>query len=251
MNESKFNGMGEVYSQFRPSYPPEFIDYLYTEIGLKSNSVIADIGSGTGKLTRQLLENGSTVYAVEPNNDMRKIAEDNLSSFENFISVNGTAEITTLPYSSVDFITVAQAFHWFDRKKFKQECKRILKTNGKIILVWNSRNIESCLVAENDEINRMYCPNFKGFSNGMRGGTNEDDFNDFFAERCTMTVFNNPLSFDESSFIGRNISSSYAPKKDDPNYQNYIEALKALFNKYSENGTLIMPNKTNVFIGLV
>lgn len=250
MNENKFTGMGKIYSKFRPAYPQSFIACLYDEIGFSKESVVADIGSGTGKLTKQLLEKESTVFAVEPNDDMRRISEENLSSFSNFTSVNGTAENTTLLDNSVDFITVAQAFHWFDRQKFKAECRRILKDNGTVVLVWNSRDEDSSLVLKLDEINRKYCPNFKGFSGGMRGESAEE-LDDFFAHRCEMKIFNNPLSFDENGFIGRCLSSSYALKENDENYSDYVNELKNIFNKYSENGTLIMPNKTKAFIGKV
>ena len=104
MNESKFDGMGAVYAQFRPANPEEFIYYLYTSAGMERTSIIADIGSGTGILTRQLLEKGSRVYAVEPNADMRAVAEAELSGFSSFMSVNGTAEHTTLAEKSVDYI---------------------------------------------------------------------------------------------------------------------------------------------------
>ncbi|MDE6723918.1 MAG: class I SAM-dependent methyltransferase, partial [Eubacterium sp.] len=121
-NANLFNGRAKVYTQGRPSYPKELIDTLYTHYGVSYNSVIADIGSGTGKLSKQLLDKGSMVYAVEPNDDMRVIAEKELSEYSKFISVRGNAENTLLPDYSVDFITVAQAFHWFDIKKFRLEC---------------------------------------------------------------------------------------------------------------------------------
>lgn len=248
MNENKFTGKGKIYSEFRPSYPQSFIDFLYNELGFSSSGTVADVGSGTGKLTRLLLEKGSTVFAVEPNGDMRKIAEDNLSPFSNFISVNGTAENTALPDSSVDFVIAAQAFHWFDRQKFKAECQRILKENGKAVLVWNSREQSSPLIQKIDEANRKYCPSFNGFSNGVRGEKAEE-FDDFFSHHCEMKIFDNPLAFDENGFIGRCLSSSYALRENDENYISYIRELKSIFNNYSENGILIMPNKTVAFVG--
>lgn len=97
MNERKFDGKGRIYAQFRPGYPKAFMDCLCSTIGIVKGSVLADIGSGTGILTRQLLAYGNIVYAVEPNDDMRKIAEDDLRAFPNFVSVKATAENTTLP----------------------------------------------------------------------------------------------------------------------------------------------------------
>ena len=251
MNENKFDGMGSIYAQFRPSYPWSFIEYLKTDIGISSDRIIADVASGTGILTNQLLAEGNTVYAVEPNDDMRKVAEIDLHEYKNFISINGTAENTGLESESVDFITVAQAFHWFDRQKFKKECQRILKPNGKVILVWNSRDNKSNLVVESDAINREYCPDFTGFSGGQRGAENEDDFNDFFNGSYEIKVFNNDLKFDEQGFIGRNLSASYALKENDDNYSLYISGLKSLFDKYRENGIVIMSNLARSYVGTV
>ena len=249
MNENKFNGMGKIYSKYRPSYPFSFIDYLFTDVGISQNSIIADIGSGTGILTRQLLEKGCKVYGVEPNADMRAIAESNLKEFPGFTSVNGGAENTTIDDNRVDYITVAQAFHWFDRERFKKECQRILKPEGKVILVWNVRDNKNELVIENYEVNQKYCPNFKGFSDGMYGKNNEDDFSDFFNGKYETKVFLNNLVWDMDGFIGRNLSSSYALKGKDEQYNNYVNELKKIYEKYSSNGQLIMPNLTCSYVG--
>ena len=115
--------------------------------------------------------------------------------------------------NSVDFITVAQAFHWFDRNIFKAECGRILRTGGKVILVWNSRDATSELVSENDAINKKYCPNFKGPADGTRGAETDDYYSDFFTDEYETKTFRNDLSFDEEGLIGRNLSASYALKK--------------------------------------
>ena len=251
MNENKFDGMGKIYAQFRPSYPQEFIDYLYSGIGIGQNSIVADIGAGTGILTRQLLEKGSRVIAVEPNDDMRTVAQADLGGFDGFSCVGGSAENTALADRSVDFITVAQAFHWFDRQLFKAECKRILKPGGKVVLVWNRRDEASALVRENDETNRKFCPNFKGFSGNMRGAENGGDFGDFFMGEYEAKVFCNDLFFDEQGFIGRNLSGSYALKADDADYPVYVAALKALFVKYSSGVRLAMPNSTHSYAGKV
>lgn len=80
MNENIFDGVGETYAKYRPSYPQELLKYLCSEIGINKFSTIADIGSGTGILTRQLLNQCSKVYAIEPNDDMRKVAEKKLGN---------------------------------------------------------------------------------------------------------------------------------------------------------------------------
>lgn len=251
MNEHKFDGMGQIYKQFRPSYPQAFLNCMFSEIGLPKNAVFADVGAGTGILTRQLLKTGSTVYAVEPNDDMRAQAEADLKCFPNFIAVRGTAEDTKLQNNSVDCVAAAQAFHWFDRARFQTECRRILKENGKVVLVWNSRDGDSTLVQENERINRAYCPNFKGFSGEMRSAVKAGDFSDFFCGTYEEKTFPHPLTMDKDGFIGRNLSASYALKPTDSAYSAYIAALEALFADFAQDGFVTMPNSTKCYIGKV
>lgn len=251
MSENKFDGMGKIYSKFRPTYPQAFIEYLSSDVGINKDSIIADIGSGTGILTRQLLDISKTIFAVEPNNDMRSVAEDDLSNRKNFTSVNAAAENTTLDSHSVDFITVAQAFHWFDRAKFKTECNRILKPEGKVILVWNSRVFFAESVKDGDAINRKYCPNFKGFDGSMRGAQNENDFDDFFVGKHEAKVFQNDQICDLDGFIGRTLSASYALKESDENYSAYIAELTECFNRHAVDKKIIMPNVTRSYAGML
>jgi len=251
MNEEKFNGLGQIYAKFRPKYPQAFIEYLYSDVGIR-NSVIADIGSGTGILTNQLLERGNTVIAVEPNDDMRYAAEKDLIIFNGFNSINGTAENTTLDDHSIDFITVAQAFHWFQEAMFKLECKRILKPSGKVILVWNSRCLNSDVVKYSDDIIRKYCPNFKGFSGGMRGAeTGDSEYSSFFTGEYETKVFQNDITFDLDGFIGRCRSASYALKENDADFSAWVSELTDCFYKFAVDGIMIMPNKTRSYVGTV
>ena len=134
INIYKFSGMANDYSKYRPNYARETIECLKAEVPLTPQSIIADVGSGTGKFSRLLLDEGFTVYGVEPNPDMRRKAEDELYTRKNFISVSGTSENSTLPNDCVDLITVAQAFHWFDVEKFLMECNRILKEPGYVAI---------------------------------------------------------------------------------------------------------------------
>lgn len=251
MNEEKFSGKSKIYSKYRPGYSDEFIDWLYSEAGLTKDSIIADIGSGTGKLTKQFLKRGNMVYGVEPNEDMRNAGETELKAFDGFISVNGTAENTTLPKESVDAVTAAQAFHWFDREAFKKECKRIIRKSGKVILIWNMRDESSPLTAENKKINREFCPEFKDFSGGAGKDNLKIDLSYFFGKEYITEYFNNPFEFNRESFIGRCLSSSYALKEEDKNYIGYIDALNVFFNKYQNNGILIVPNTVCCYIGSV
>lgn len=117
---NKFDGRAIDYTASRPNYSMDLIDCLYNQYGISKASVIADISSGTGKFSKHLLERGCEVYCVEPNDDMRSIAEKELCGYINFHSVTGDAENTTLQDNFVDCITAAQSFHWFDIPKFKK-----------------------------------------------------------------------------------------------------------------------------------
>lgn len=245
-NTKKFNGISDVYAQARPNYSDRLFDYLKENFNINRDSVFADIGSGTGKFSEQLLQRGYKVFSVEPNNDMRDKAEKLLSKYDNFKSVNGTDANTNLQSNSVEYVIVAQAFHWFDKDLFKNECKRILKPNGKVIIVYNSRDGKSEFVAENAEICKKFCPGFKGFS----GGAKQEDIEKFFNNGCTMVKFENNLTYDKDSFIKRMLSASYSLRDGDKNYNDYILELTNLFYKYSFDGKkVIMPNYTIAYIG--
>jgi len=247
-NTEKFSNKSEVYTRYRPSYPEEFIKFLRKTIHTCEDRIVADVGTGTGILTKQLANKVQKVYAVEPNDGMRKSCIEYCNKLKNVIIINGSAENTTLPDKCVDIITVAQAFHWFDREKTKFEFQRILKPNGKVVLVWNSRDTENELIKENYILLERFCPNFKGFSEGSSVTPNA--YNDFFKQgSCDYKVFTNNLIMTLDEYIGRNLSSSYSPLKNDENYINFVEGLTRIFHKYSSNDRLIFPQKTYVYIG--
>src|ERR1044071_6506461 len=126
----RFSSRVDNYVRYRPSYPPAIIKLLNEECGLRTDSVIADIAFGTGIFTKLLLENGNKVFGVEPNADMRTAGESFLNKYPGFTSVAGTAEATTLADQSVNLVTAAQAAHWFDLPKARQEFIRITRAGG-------------------------------------------------------------------------------------------------------------------------
>ena len=242
-----FSGLADTYTTGRPAYAAEFIHSLYTKYGFSPQSVITDIGAGTGKFTRQLLDRGSTVYCVEPNDDMRGTAIRELGGYANFRAVGGTAAETTLADGSVDFVTTAQAFHWFDPEAFRAECRRILKPDGQAFLIWNLRDMADEMNRRCDALYREYCPAFKGFG----GGIERDDprIGQFFGGAYDGAVFDHPLFYDKETFLSRSLSGSYSLKAGDARFAEYLAALGALFDEYEENGILTMANQTVVYYG--
>src|ERR1700758_2580824 len=109
---NRFSGRVDNYVKYRPQYPVEAFDFLENEKIISKNSIIADIGSGTGISAEPFLKRGYTVYGIEPNKEMREAAETILKEYNTFKSVSATAENTTLENNSVNAIIAGQAFHW-------------------------------------------------------------------------------------------------------------------------------------------
>ena len=252
MNERLFMGRAGIYHKCRPSYPKGLIDHLYTELGFSEGSVIADIGSGTGIFGRLLLERGSRVYSVEPNDDMRSVAKRELGGIPGFVSINAAAESTSLDDKSVDFVTAAQAFHWFDAEGFRQECSRILKKDGKVVIVWNVRDIGHDVVKKDFEARKKYSV---GDAKGLTSTDNSivDVGSFFLGEKVEELTFANDLYLKRDDYIGMNLSRSYSPTEDaEPEkYFALISALGDIFDEYSSNGVLIYPHVTKAYIGPV
>jgi ubiquinone/menaquinone biosynthesis C-methylase UbiE len=245
----EFNGMALVYAKGRPAYADTFIDELYKKYGLSDKSIIADVGSGTGKFAKQIIEQGSFVYCVEPNEDMRNQAIQDLRKYSNYTLVGGDAANTNLQDHSVDFVTAAQAFHWFDVVLFKHECRRILKPGGKVFLIWNMRDMDSKLNQNCYETYKKYCPKFNGFSRGLQ--RNDEKIKSFFDHTYEVVEYDNPLCYDKDTFLNRSLSSSYSLKKQDINYGEFVNNLELIFDEYANDGFITMSNKTDVYIGMV
>jgi len=244
---SRFSGRVENYIRYRPGYPPEVLNALKTECGLTRAHVIADIASGTGIWTRKLLKNGSPVFGVEPNAEMREAGERLLAEFPKFISVAGTAEATTLADQSVDFVTAAQAAHWFDRARAREEFARILKPGGWLVLMWNERLTDST-------------PFLHDYENLLL--TFGTDYQDVRHERTTEVVneFFDPAPFQERAFPmqqefdyagleGRLLSSSYVPGPESPDQAAMLRELRRVFDAHAVDDRVICEYKTRLYFG--
>jgi ubiquinone/menaquinone biosynthesis C-methylase UbiE len=244
---SRFSDRVENYIRYRPGYPREALDVLKRECSLTSSDVIADIASGTGIWTRMLLESGNRVYAVEPNVDMRQAGERLLSDFANFTSVNGNAEATTLQDESVDIVTSAQAAHWFDRKRSRQEFARILKPGGWLVLLWNEREVDTTpFLREYEQLLLTFGTDYED----VRHERTTDSVNEFFdplpyQER----VFAMRQEFDYAGLEGRLLSSSYAPGPGHPKHEPMLKELRHIFEQHVQNGIVGFDYKTRVYFG--
>lgn len=244
----RFTKRADFYSRYRPGYPGKIISLLERETGFNQEAILADIGSGTGLLTKLFLKNGNKVFAVEPNDRMRSHAEDDLSSFKNFISVKGTAERTNLQKNSVDLITVGQALHWFDREKAVNEFSRILKPGGRLCVVYNEwkragrfmHGYET--VIKRNRRNRASVPNLrpKYMARFFKDG------------KCARFSLPNEQVVGYSGLLGRFLSASYMPTPGEgERYVRLEKDARELFDSYSSGGRVKLRYHTNIFIGEV
>lgn len=241
MNEDKFSGKAEIYDKYRPSYPTELTDWLYIKTRAQT---VADIGAGTGKFTKLLLDKPWKVTAVEPNRDMLVRLQRNVPQAK---AIEAPAENMGIPDHTIDLVTAATAFHWFDEDKFREECKRIMTESGRVALIFNQK-ITDDVVRERDEISRIYC-GYKGHA-GKRSHEEGDAFlrNEYFAE-VEYAEFEHSVSYDEDGFVGNTLSRSYALKSDDVGYEGYVWELRQLFKKLCSFGSVELKYKTTCYLG--
>lgn len=244
---NRFTSRVEAYAKYRPGYPVEIVDLLQRECGLTPDWIVADIGSGTGKLTEVFLQNGNVVFGVEPNGPMRGVAENLFTGEPNFLSIDGSAESTTLSDSSVDLIAAGQAFHWFDPMKTRDEWVRILKPAGWAVLVWNERELQTTpFLNDYEHLMLEFGTDYKD----VRHENAEAGIEGFFApDKFRLRSFPNKQVFDYDSLNGRVRSSSYTPEPDHPNFDPMMRQLKTIFDKHQKNGYVNFDYETKVFYG--
>jgi SAM-dependent methyltransferase len=244
---NRFSNRVDNYARYRPSYPAGVIDILKSDCGLKETSIIADVGSGTGILSELFLKNGNTVFGLEPNAAMRLSGERLLQSLRNFVSVDATAEATTLEPTGVDFITAGQAFHWFDRGKAKREFARILKPGGWVVLIWNERRLDSTpFLREYENLLLRYGTDYENVRHEKVAG----EIAQFFApETFQLKSLNNVQHFDFESLQGRTRSASYTPEPGNPNFDPMFAKLEEIFNAHERDGMVTFEYETKVYYG--
>ncbi len=243
----RFSSRVEKYVRYRPGYPPDVIDLLQQQCGLSAASVVADVASGTGLFTRLVLQSGCKVFGVEPNADMRKAGEEFLATFPNFTSVAGSAELTALPSHTVDLATAAQAAHWFDLKKARQEFVRILKPAGWAVLVWNERCVDTTpFLRDYEELLLTYGTDYKE----VRHERTTANIQEFFAPSSFQArEFANHQACDYDGLEGRLLSSSYTPAPDHPNHGPMLKALRRIFDQHQSRGQVSLEYITRVYYG--
>lgn len=247
-SRERFSDRTDNYAKYRPGYPKACLDYLVS-LGMGKHSTVADIGAGTGIFTRLMVYTAGKVFAIEPNKEMRHVAEESLRGYRNVVFVAADAEDTTLRNKSVDFITCAQSFHWFDREKAKEEFHRILHWDGKAALIWNVRQTDSDDFSREYDLLLLRCS--KDYKKVDHRNVSEVGFEYFFKDgKYTKTIIDNDQTYDLPGFIGRTLSSSYVPLEGEDN-DALMKGVQRLFDKYNKDGLVTFRIKTEMYTGEV
>jgi len=243
----RFSGRVKNYVRYRPGYPAGVLDLLKIECGLSADWVVADIGSGTGKLTELVLKSGCYVFGVEPNREMREAGERLLKESPRFTSVAASAETTTLQSDSIDLIVAGQAFHWFDRKRSRKEFLRILKANGRAVLIWNDRRTDTTpFLTAYEGLLREFATDYEQVNH-----RNIDSvmLSKFFGAEPKVKKFPYAQQFDFEGLKGRLLSSSYAPGQGQPKHEAMVAQLRQIFDVHQQGGRVVFDYDTLVYWG--
>jgi SAM-dependent methyltransferase len=244
----RFSDRVADYVRFRPSYPAGVIDTLRSAGLLGSDKIVADLGAGTGIFTTLLLPHAARVFAVEPNAPMRAAAEATLGGDPRFVSVAGTAEATTLPDRSVDLVTAAQAFHWFDVPRARVELRRILRPGGAVALVWNERLTDTTpFLADYEALLRRRATDYATVNHA---NLRAQDLAPFFGPGGhVLERFDYRQDFDLAGLTGRLLSSSYAPATGQPGHEAMRRELGEIFARHQQDGRVAFVYQTKLYWG--
>jgi len=242
----RFSGLAGLYSQYRPAYPEAALDFILSRCGLTDQSILVDVGCGTGISSRLFASKGVRVIGIEPNADMRHQAEtESVPALQPEPTYqSGRAEATGLPEASADAVLAAQAFHWFEAEATLQEFHRILQPNGWVILLWNERD-------EADPFTHAY-------GAGVRRLTDAEVFEPYHGKGDALlesplftegerAFFPNEQVLDETSLMGRAFSASYAPREDAA-VKCYLDELREIFRRFQKDGQVTMRYETSIFL---
>lgn len=247
-SSARFSSRVDDYVRCRPGYPPALLDCLATEFDLRPEHVVADIGSGTGIFTALLLGRGHEIYGVEPNEAMRRAAEDRFRGESRFHSVAGSSEHTTLPDASVDWLMAAQAFHWFDVERARLEALRILRPPCCAALIWNNRREDTPFLAEYEAFLHTFAIDYASAKHQQ--AESDGRIPRFFGGgELTHRVFPNAQACDWDGLRGRTLSASYMPNADHPSYSSMMSALRELFDRHAHDGQVVIEYESSLHVG--
>jgi SAM-dependent methyltransferase len=244
---TRFSDRVADYVRYRPRYPAAVLDVLRAGTGLAPGHAVADVGSGTGISAALFLHAGNPVFAVEPNADMRAAAESLLGGDARFRSIDGSAEATTLPDASVDYVVAAQAFHWFDGPRVRAEWLRILRPGGWMVLLWNARKTDTTpFLRAYEALLREHGTDYAAINHE---NVTQEAIGAVLGDGCQRHGVPNEQVFDWEGVKGRLLSSSYAPNQGHPGHAPMLEALGRIFCEHAKDGRVRVEYDTQIYFG--
>ena len=245
-----FSGRSKDYVKFRADYSKSLKSFLSNDLAIGEDIVVADVGSGTGLLTQILADLGARVFAVEPNDEMRKESELKLATYKNFISVAGSAENTNLDDCSVDLITAGNAFHWFDHEKARTEFKRILISSGKFLIIRTDwKEVPALRMKEYDRIICKYCVGREGLVSDPV--LEKKVIHDFFTSYKVKNLGTSRVKYNLEQLHGRFLSTSFSPQFGHDKFESAMKELKDIFEKFKKNEQFFFDVMTTVVYGSI
>lgn len=285
-NTDRFTGRAAAYTKFRDAYPPAIISFVTKTLALPPYAIIADLGSGTGKLSHQLLQHyypqesdaqpfinpstnaGVTIIGVEPNAEMRAAQDEGMKAWTErgvFRSVDGTAETSSLHDSSVDAIIAGAAFHWFDGPKTREEILRIGKRDEKhvgcpVALVTRMRATEAS-ADEGASMGREVQKAFEQMTEEMGINYTYEEHRAKFSDEALRAFFGNgeyksqqfPTTRQMSWQMLKGVMGSYSviPREGTTEYDGVLAKVRGLFEKFEKDGMLEVTRDGLVYYGFV
>jgi SAM-dependent methyltransferase len=236
------------YVSSRPDYPAALFETLEASCDLRpGSSVVADVGAGTGLLTEGLLRRGYSVVAIEPNAAMRQAADHFLLGFENYRSAEGSAERMPVESATVDLVTAAHAFHWFEVGAARAECLRVLRPGGKVALIWNDRSRPDRLHEALDKILDEYGGDKRS---ALRAHEERRNIPEFFGSATPEEyAWPHAQMLSEAGLLSLVFSRSYMPDRNSSEGDKALGRVLELYAEFSSPNGLQVRYTTVAYIG--
>jgi ubiquinone/menaquinone biosynthesis C-methylase UbiE len=244
----RYSAKAGGYAQYRWDYAVEAIQAIFDIAQLSEASTIADVGAGTGMVSRHFVERVRQVFAIEPSLEMRQIAAQSLRQFPPFCNIDGLAEATTLPNRSVDLIAVGRAIHWFPPESTRNEFRRILKPGGWLAIL----RIPCVDTALLEAIKAIRTEENGWNTTADKSKLAPKPFSFYYGhEEFQKLYFPDIVQESLPEFFGRISSLSPAPNEGHPLYSNFEQAVRKVFDRFSSNGCLTINIATELFLGQI